>query len=173
MAAWACTLGLAALALPAQAAGFPAAYEPLVLRPSGLPERAEFDLSAALERARREHKRLYVYLGADDCRYCRRYEAFLEHTRVSWRRTSRPTGWWWICAPRCRCAPTRCSCASTGGAVRSPSSSRDIGDERGNVLVYPNVWVLDGRARPLMQMPMGTGTFQTVPEQLEILRLDR
>ncbi|HVQ26204.1 MAG TPA: thioredoxin family protein, partial [Planctomycetota bacterium] len=82
MAAWACTLGLAALALPARAAGFPAAYEPLVLRPSGLPEHAEFDLSAALERARREHKRLYVYLGADDCRYCRRYEAFLEqHSR--------------------------------------------------------------------------------------------
>ena len=49
----------------------------------------------------------------------------------------------------------------------------DIGDERGHFLVYPHVWVLDGRARPLMQMPVGTGTFQTVPEQLEILRLDR
>ena len=26
---------------------------------------------------------------------------------------------------------------------------------------------------PLMQMPAGTGTFQTVPEQLELLRLEQ
>jgi hypothetical protein len=38
-------------------------------------------------------------------------------------------------------------------------------------LVYPSVWLLDGQARTLMQMPAGTGTFETVDEQLEILRL--
>ena len=27
--------------------------------------------------------------------------------------------------------------------------------------------------KPLMQMPAGTGTFETVPEQLEILRLEQ
>ena len=43
------------------------------------------------------------------------------------------------------------------------------------MLVYPSVWLLDGKdaARPknLMQMPAGCGTFETVPEQLEILNL--
>ena len=39
------------------------------------------------------------------------------------------------------------------------------------MLVYPSVWLLDGTPKPLMQMPAGTGTFQTVEEQLEILQL--
>ncbi|HSW06997.1 thioredoxin family protein, partial [Aquabacterium sp.] len=59
-------------------AGLPAAYSPRVVQPSGLPQRHEFDLTAALQQARREHKRLYVYLGASDCAYCRKYEAFLD-----------------------------------------------------------------------------------------------
>ena len=50
---------------------------------------------------------------------------------------------------------------------------RSIGDERARQLVYPSVWLLDGKGRPLMQMPAGTGTFETVPEQLEILRLEQ
>jgi len=173
MAAWACTLGLAALALPARAAGFPAAYEPLVLRPSGLPEHAEFDLSAALERARREHKRLYVYLGADDCRYCRRYEAFLEqHARELAPHFAAD----WLVVDLRSSLSVRADAVFLrfDGQRRSFAEFQsDIGDERGHFLVYPHVWVLDGRARPLMQMPVGTGTFQTVPEQLEILRLDR
>ena len=45
-------------------------------------------------------------------------------------------------------------------------------DERMRQLVYPSVWLLDADAKPLMQMPAGTGTFETVPEQLEILRLE-
>ena len=46
-----------------------------------------------------------------------------------------------------------------------------LGDERARMLVYPSVWLLDGTPKPLMQMPAGTGTFQTVEEQLEILQL--
>jgi hypothetical protein len=46
-----------------------------------------------------------------------------------------------------------------------------IGDERARMLVYPSVWLFDPELKPLMQMPAGAGTFQTVPEQLEILRL--
>ena len=33
--------------------------------------------------------------------------------------------------------------------------------------------LLDANGKPLMQMPAGTGTFETVPEQLEILRLEQ
>ncbi len=54
-----------------------------------------------------------------------------------------------------------------------PTSSAAIGDERARMLVYPSVWLLDDKLKPLMQMPAGTGTFQTVPEQLEILRLEQ
>lgn len=57
-----------------------------------------------------------------------------------------------------------CSCASNGRSISSDSNRRD------SVLVYPTVWLLDADVQPLMQMPAGAGTFQTVPEQLEILR---
>jgi hypothetical protein len=48
-----------------------------------------------------------------------------------------------------------------------------LGDERARQLVYPSVWLLGGDGKALMQMPAGTGTFETVPEQLEILRLEQ
>ena len=69
---------LALMPAAVAAAGIPAPYSPIVIQPAGTPARYEFDLSAALARARRENKRLYVYLGASDCPYCRRYEAFLD-----------------------------------------------------------------------------------------------
>jgi hypothetical protein len=173
MVAWACALGLAALAVPARAAGIPADYAPLVVRPGGLPDEAEFDLGAALERARRERKRLYVYLGADDCRYCRRYEAFLAQHATEL--TPHFAADWLVVDLR-----SRLSVRADAVFLRFDGRRRSfaefqsaIGDERGSVLVYPHVWVLDARARPLMQMPTGTGTFQTVPEQLEILRLEQ
>ena len=68
---------LAAWAEGAHATGLPPAYAAIVVQATGQPGRHEFDLSAALARARREHKRLYVYLGASDCPYCHKYEAFL------------------------------------------------------------------------------------------------
>ena len=64
------------LAAPAMAA-FPMAYAPTAVLPGGTPQRFEFDLTAALRRAHNEGKRLYVYLGASDCPFCRKYEAFL------------------------------------------------------------------------------------------------
>ena len=49
---------------------------------------------------------------------------------------------------------------------------RAIGDQWARLLVYPSVWLLDATTgKPLMQMPAGTGTFQTVAEQIEILDL--
>lgn len=169
------SLGLAWLLLWATpaAAVFPAAYAPLVIEARGLPERAEFDLSAALQRAKREHKWLYVYLGAHDCAYCRKYEAFLDKNAgplqphfgakyiVVELRSALS-----IQAPRLY--------FRSGGRSRAyVDFMHEIGDERARQLVYPSVWLLDAQARPLMQMPAGTGTFETVEEQLEILRLQQ
>ncbi len=160
-----------AAAAPAAAAGFPAPYAPTVVQPLGVPQRYEFDLTAALRRAEREKKRLYVYLGADDCPYCRKYEAFLarnaaelvphfakDYLVVDLRSSlSAQASKLFI-----RIGPT-----SLGYA----DFQRSIGDERARMLVYPSVWLFDAKAKPLMQMPAGTGTFETVEEQLEILHL--
>jgi len=164
-------LGLAAGV--AAAAGFPARYAPVVVQPQGVPQRYEFDLSAVLERAAREHKRLYVYLGANDCPFCRKYEAFLDksadellpHFAKDWivvdlrSSLSVQADRLWFRIGR--------------QAWPYPEFMRKLGDERERQLVYPSVWLFDASARPLMQMPAGTGTFETVPEQLEILRLEQ
>ncbi len=152
-------------------AGVPPGYKALVLQAQGLPQRAEFDLTAALQQARQQNKRLYVYLGANDCPYCRKYEAFLDKNAAALTphfaqkyivvdlRSALS-----IQAPRLF--------FRIGNRVRSYGDFlREMGDERERQLVYPSVWLLDAQARPLMQMPAGTGTFETVDEQLEILRL--
>jgi thiol-disulfide isomerase/thioredoxin len=155
----------------AAVAGVPAAYAPVVVMPAGTPQRYEFDLTAALQRAQRENKRLYVYLGADNCPFCRKYEAFLDQNAAE-------------LAPHFAKDYLVVDLRSTLSAVASrlyirigkvslpyADFQRSIGDERARALVYPSVWLLNGAAKPLMQMPAGAGTFETVPEQLEILQL--
>ena len=157
----------------ASALGIPAAYAPIVVQPLGLPGRHEFDLGAALERARRENKRLYVYLGANDCPYCRKYEAFLEHNAKEL--APHFAAQYLVVDLRSALMATADRLFIRIGERSLPYAAfqRSIGDERARMLVYPSVWLLAPDARPLMQMPAGNGTFQTVPEQLEILRLEQ
>ena len=155
-------------------AALPAPFNALVLQPAGGPDRFEFDLTAALAQARRERKRLYVYLGASDCPFCRRYEAFLARNAEALVPQFNQHNYLVV--------DLRSSLSATATKlfIRIGASSlvyadfqRSIGDERARLLVYPSVWLLDAQAKPLMQMPAGTGTFETVAEQLEILRLEQ
>ncbi len=166
-------LWLALMPAAAGAAGIPAPYAPIVIQPAGLPARHEFDLSAALARARRENKRLYVYLGASDCPYCRKYETFLEQNAAAL--VPQFAAQYIVVDLRSALSVTANQLFIRVGERSLPYADfqRAIGDERARMLVYPSVWLLDPDAKPLMQMPAGTGTFQTVPEQLEILRLEQ
>jgi hypothetical protein len=152
-------------------AGLPAAYGATVIQPTGLPERAEFDLTAVVERARRDKKRLYVYLGASDCKFCRRYEAFLDkHATELVPHFQRD---YLVVDLR-----SSLSVLPRSLFIRVGTRSQNytefqtaIGDERTRQLIYPNIWLLDADLKPLLQMPSGAGTFETVPEQIEILQL--
>ena len=165
-----------ALCLAASAAcafaGIPQAYQPVVIEPLGLPDRAEFDLSEVAARAQRENKRLYVYLGANDCPYCRRYEAFLSKNAGELVPHFSP---YIVVDLRSALSTQARSLFIRVGrsSLAYADFQRSIGDERARMLVYPSVWLFDAKLKPLMQMPAGTGTFQTVPEQLEILRLEQ
>lgn len=166
-------LPLLALAGPALAVGLPARYGAMVLQPAVTPERHEFDLGPALQRARAEKKRLYVYLGANDCPFCRKYEAFLDrHADELLAHFAKD---YLVVDLRSSLSVKAERLYLRIGARSLPYAEfqRSIGDERARQLVYPSVWLLDADARPLMQMPAGTGTFETVPEQLEILRLEQ
>lgn len=170
LATLAALLGLASLAA---AAGVPARYSPTEIQPSGTPQRYEFDLTAALERARRENKRLYLYLGASDCAFCRKYEAFLEKNAAELAPHFAKD--WIVYEMRASLSVQADRLWFRVGNKALPYADfmRSLGDERARQLVYPSVWLFDGQGRTLMQMPAGTGTFETVPEQLEILRLEQ
>jgi thioredoxin-related protein len=157
----------------ATAAGFPPAYKPSVVQPSGAPEQYEFDLTAALERARSENKRLYVYLGANDCPFCRRYEAFLDANAAAL--TPHFAKDYLVLDLRSTLKAQSARLRFRIGNQSWPYKEfmATLGDERARQLVYPSVWLLGPDGKPLMQMPAGTGTFETVPEQLEILRLEQ
>ncbi|GAA0750223.1 hypothetical protein GCM10009107_21640 [Ideonella azotifigens] len=165
-----CAALLTLLGAATHALGIPPAYEPLVVEPGGGPERAEFDLGPALARAQRENKRLYVYLGASDCPYCRRYENFLGKHAGELVSHFKP---WIVVDLRSTLSTTANKLFIRVGNKSLPylEFQRSIGDERTRMLVYPSVWLFDPQLKPLMQMPAGTGTFETVEEQLEILQL--
>jgi thioredoxin-related protein len=164
---------LAAFALAAQAIGMPARYAPTEIKPAGTPQRYEFDLTGAIERARREHKRLYLYLSASDCAFCRKYEAFLEKNAAELAPHFAKD--WIVFEMRANLSiqADRLWFRIGDKALPYADFMRAIGDERARQLVYPSVWLFDGQGKTLMQMPAGTGTFETVPEQLEILRLEQ
>ena len=165
-------VALLALAAPGWAA-FPAAYAPLVVEARGAPERAEFDLGPALQRARREHKSLYVYLGARDCAFCRKYESFLDKNAAELVPHFARDYIVYDLRSSLSVQADRLYFRIGDKSLPYAEFNRSIGDERARQLVYPSVWLLDAKGRPLMQMPAGTGTFETVPEQLEILRLEQ
>lgn len=154
------------------AAGLPAAYKAMVVQPSGGPARAEFDLTPAQARARQQGKRLYVYLGASDCPFCRTYESFLDLNAAE---LLPHFSGYLIVDLRSSLRVQASALFIRVGKTSLPyvEFQRSIGDARTRQIVYPSVWLLDAKLKPLMQMPAGTGTFQTVPEQLEILRLEQ
>ena len=150
------------------AAGLPVAYQPMVIMPTGLPDRAEFDLRPAIEQARVEGRRLYLYLGARECPYCRRYEAFLDSNADELR--PHFAGYLVVdLRSSLKVEATSVVLHTTLGRQTYAEFQAAIGDVRQR-LVYPTVWLLDGKLKPLLQMPQGAGTFQTVPEQIDILR---
>ena len=165
------TLWLASLPLSRAIAGIPAAYAPLVIMASGLPERHEFDLTPALQRARRDNKRLYVYLGAAACPFCRRYELFL--TQNAQQLAPHFLAQYLVVDLRGSLTVRASELFIRVGdqSLAYFDFQNSIGDRRTRALVYPNVWLLDLQGRPLLQMPTGTGTFETVQEQLDVLRL--
>ncbi len=161
---------LALLVATAHAVGIPPAYAPLVVEPLTAADRSEFDLGPALARAKRENKRLYIYLGASDCPYCRRYENFLAKNADELVPHFRP---WIVVDLRSTLSTTanRLFIRVGDSALNYTDFQQSIGDQRTRMLVYPSVWLFDPQLKPLMQMPAGTGTFETVDEQLEILNL--
>lgn len=165
-------VGAAMLAFAALAhANFPAAYAPMVVEPTIKDGVYEFDLRAAQARARAEKKSLYVYLGAHNCSYCKKYQAFLAANAKALVPEFAKDYLVVDLKGDLRATDKQVVLRTEKLHLPYTAFQKAIGDERTRVLTYPNIWLLNADGMPLMQMPTGAGTFETVPEQLEILRL--
>ncbi|MBQ0960668.1 thioredoxin family protein [Ideonella sp. 4Y11] len=167
-------LGLLPWTAPARAA-IPAAYAPMVIepaKPQGDAGPWQFDLRPAQARARQLKKDIYLVLTATDCHYCHRYEAFLAANAQAL--VPHFNQRWMVATMTAQLAvdAKRLHLRTEAHQGLYADFQRAIGDQRARLLVYPCVWVLSADGKPLMQMPAGAGTFETVPEQLEILRLE-
>jgi thioredoxin-related protein len=164
-------MSMVGMVLPARAKNFPAAYAPFVVEPSVKDGVYEFDLRAAQAKARQSKKSLYVYLGAHNCSYCKRYQAFLTENANALVPQFAKDYLVVDLAGDLRATAKQVVIRTDKLHLPYLEFQKAIGDERVRTLTYPNVWLLDAEGKTLMQMPSGAGTFETVPEQLEILRL--
>lgn len=141
-------------------AEIPADYGPMVVQP-GLGSAGEqvFDLSPALQQARREHKRLFVYLGAAECTACRRYTAFLE----THEREMRPLlGRFVVVDLRASLRSGRRPLFVVDERQYSTAEFKArIGDSDPD-LPYPTWWILTPAAKEVRQLPRGVNHFVDV-----------
>lgn len=171
------TLAAAAMALsrgeaePFTAAGADlSAYKPLQIAPRKSAQRWEFELDPALEKAAREGRHLYLVLSAWDCHFCARYERFLQ---INAARLAPQFERHHLLFVRLGSAleaqGDRVFLRAKGHSEAYADFQRRLGDERTGRMVYPVIWLLNAQLQLLNQLPYGTGTFETVPEQLEVI----
>ncbi|WP_458232799.1 hypothetical protein [Roseateles sp. P5_E8] len=157
---------LAAISGVAHAA-IPSDYEPTVVEaPFSFSERV-FDLSPALLRAEREHKGLYIYLGAKDCPPCRAYEVFLSQHRAELLPAFRNLVFvdlrTWVRGPDIK--------FKVGDKLYAFQEFRQKVRDSNKGWSYPYFWLVDPALKRLKKMPVGSDNYLTVDKQLEVLRL--
>lgn len=140
-------------------AEIPAAYGPLVLEPvpSNGAEQV-FDLSAPLQLARTQHKRLFVYLGAPECSACRSYTIFLqEHEREM-----RPLLDRLVVVDLRSSLRARRPTFVVSGRTYSTSEFKALIGDRDPDLPYPTWWLLTPAPKEVRQLPRGVNHFVDV-----------
>ncbi|MBB4845772.1 hypothetical protein HNP55_004324 [Paucibacter oligotrophus] len=147
------------------------AYQPLQILPDKTsPTHWEFDLDPALQQARREGRNIYLVLSAWDCHFCARYEHFLARNAKALAPPFRRHKLLFVYLPSALEAQGQHVYLKAGGQSRVYADfQRALGDERTKRMVYPVIWLLDPALKNLSQLPYGTGTFETVEDQLEVI----
>jgi len=149
-------LALVALAVHAE---IPDRYEPLVV--TGVAEggaQRVFDLTAAFDKARQEHKPLFIYLGAAECPACREYTRFLEeHVKEMRPLFARVV----LVDIRTTVRGPRPTFAVHGTRYSTAEFKALVGDSDPD-LPYPSWWLLTPAGRQVRQLPRGVNHFLDV-----------
>ncbi len=160
------TLLIGIFVLSAQAA-IPDDYSPVVVEaPFSLRERV-FDLTPALEAAKKTGKSMVIYLGATDCPPCLQYTKFLASHRSELKE-----------------AFSQVVVVDIRTWLRGPTMYLRVNDKRltfnqfktlvgdaSKTLVFPSFWLLSPELKQLKELPPGIKDFLSVSQHLEILKM--
>ena len=166
MLRFALLVSLALFVWPALAK-IPTQYEPVVIEAGFSFTKREFNLTAAVDRSKREGKPLYVYLGAEDCPPCKVYHQFLLENRESLSqsfsnvivvdiRT-------WLNGP-----PLYFKVAEKSYSFEEFKLL--VGDKN-KALTYPYYWLLDPGLIQVKQLPQGSLHYMPLEKQIKILSI--
>ena len=157
---------LCAASLGAQAK-IPTDYNAIVVNAVSSETETLFDITAAVERATRENKPMFVYMGAHDCPPCQDYERFL---RRNW--------------DALHASFDQVVVVDLRTALNSKRAIFIIGDKRytysqflnliGDSVTahfYPRYWFITPQLRQVKQAPRNLRNFQNVETHLEFLKL--
>jgi hypothetical protein len=148
-------------------ATIPDEYVPLVVKaPFAFTERV-FDLTPAVELARRERKPLFIYLGAADCPPCVEYKHFLtkhrEELRDAFSRVVLVDIRTWIRGPAIHFTVD-------GRRYTFDEFKAQVGDVT-TQFTYPYFWFVSADLKQLRQLPRGSRNYLSVESQVEVLRI--
>jgi thioredoxin-related protein len=148
-------------------AAIPSDYSPVVVEaPFSLRERV-FDLTPAIEMARKAGKPLLLYLGATDCPPCVEYKRFLSSHRSELKE-----------------AFSEFVVIDIRTWLRGPTMYLKVEDKRltfnqfktlvgdtSKTLVFPSFWMLSPELKQLKQLPSGVKDYLNVNLHLDILKI--
>lgn len=163
-------LGMLVLTSQQLAADVPSAYRPIVIAPPFSLTARVFDLSAALDKARREQKPLFIYLGAKDCPPCIEYEEFLgKHAAVLSEKFSSSVI---VVNLTTRLAGKPLMFKTTDKSYTFEEFKQLVGDRRRH-LTYPYYWLVSPELKQVKPMPQMLDDYLNVDGHLALLDLKR
>ena len=150
-------------------AGIPDGYKLIVIRPPfSLTERV-VDLTPVIKKARSEGKPILLYMGAQDCPPCRRYEAFLKEHQSElasvYERLTLVEVRSWIEGPKL--------VFRTENRRYSVSEFKATLGDTNKGFTWPYWWLISQDLRQIRQLPQGSKHYLDVENHKRLLQLGK
>jgi len=148
-------------------ADIPEVFHPLVVSPPFSFSERLIDLTPAFEKAKQLNKPLLIYLGAEDCSWCKTYTEFLEKHEEEM-----------------KAAFAKLLVVDIRTWLRGPKLIFEIYNKRYNIvqfkalvgdankgLFYPTWWLLTPDGKQVHQLPQSTLNFTSVSNHIRLLQV--
>ncbi|MEK7567539.1 MAG: thioredoxin family protein [Patescibacteria group bacterium] len=160
---------LVAVAFPAFA-WMPEDFKPIMIERSGGLTENIFDLDHAIKVAQEKKKLIFIYISANDCSWCARYEEFLKTNKEAMKEIFAP----YVVAnlfvnTRGGAKPT----FRIGGQIYNANGFRALVGDKAGLCYYPCFWALTPDLKQVRQQPRGATYYMTVEGHAKLLQSEK